>query len=293
MRVVLTGASGQLGAYLRGTLTNAGHVVVAWSGHVPNGPENEGLRPVDLTDAEATARALADANPEVILHVAALSNPESVRRDPERGRAVNVEATARLAAWCARRNRRLIFTSSDLVFDGANRWCREDDPVNPLMEYGRNKRDAEHAVRACAGGLVARLSLLYGTSRCGREGYFDRTIAALRRSEPQTFFEDEYRTPLDFATTALVLSRLVRSDVVGTLHVAGPERLSRVDLIRRVAVGLGLDPSLVRANRQSDVPLTEPRPADVSLDTTRLAALFPDLRRLPVEEAVRLNSMNA
>ena len=58
--------------------------------------------------------------------------------------------------------------------------------------------------------------------------------------------------------------------------------------MRRVAAALGLDPALVRANRQADVALAEPRPADVSLDTSRLAALLPDLRRPTIEEAVRL-----
>jgi dTDP-4-dehydrorhamnose reductase len=68
--------------------------------------------------------------------------------------------------------------------------------------------------------------------------------------------------------------------------VAGTERVSRYALIRRAAAALGLDPSLVRANRQADVPLDEPRPADVSLDTSRLAALWPGLRRPTIEEAL-------
>ena len=72
----------------------------------------------------------------------------------------------------------------------------------------------------------------------------------------------------------------------GLIHVAGHERVSRFDLVRRAASAAGLDPSLVRANRQSDVVLVEPRPADISLDTSRLAALFPDLRRPTIEEAM-------
>ena len=63
--------------------------------------------------------------------------------------------------------------------------------------------------------------------------------------------------------------------------------MSRYELMTRVARGLGLDESLVRADRRADAVFAEPRPADVSLDTSRLAALFPDLGRPPVEEAVR------
>jgi dTDP-4-dehydrorhamnose reductase len=128
---------------------------------------------------------------------------------------------------------------------------------------------------------------MFGPTRAGRPAYFDRTIEALRRGEPQSFFEDEFRTPLDLATAADLLVRLLESEAVGTVHVGGLERLSRFELIRRVATALGLDPDLVRPNRQADVPTPEPRPADVSLDTARLVHLLPDLKRPSVEEAVR------
>jgi dTDP-4-dehydrorhamnose reductase len=141
-------------------------------------------------------------------------------------------------------------------------------------------------VLAAPRGLVARLSLLFGPSRCGRPGFFDRATEGLRLGEPQAYFEDEYRTPLDYGTAAAVLVRLVESDAVGVLHVGGSERVSRYELMRRAARALGLDAALVRANRRGDVALAEPRPADVSLATERLAGLFPDLRRPTIEQAL-------
>jgi dTDP-4-dehydrorhamnose reductase len=286
MRVVLTGASGQLGAYLIDRLLARGHDVAAWSGRTGGRRRGLELVPVDLTDAVATERVLSAADPEVILHAAALSRAEEVRRDPALGRAVNVEATKRLADWCGARGRRLVYTSTDLVFDGSRSWNREDDPAAPILEYGRNKRAAEPAVLAIPRGLVARVSLLYGPSRSGREVYYDRAVNALRRGEPQTFFEDEFRTPLDLATAAEALARLAASDARGLVHVAGRERVSRFTLMRRVAGALGLDPALVRANRLADAPAAEPRPADASLDTERLSALLPGLERPTIEEAV-------
>ena len=286
MRIVLTGASGQLGAYLIDTLSSGGHEVWAWSGSTTGGPAGLMWEIVDLTDGFATARALARADPEVIVHAAAVSSAEAVRRDPARGRAVNVEGTERLADWCRLHDRRLVYTSTDLVFDGSRPWNREDDPAEPVLAYGRTKSEAEGSVLAVPRGLVARVSLMYGPSRSGRPAYFDRTIAALRQGQPQTLFEDEYRTPIDFTTAARALAWLAGSAVSGVIHVAGRERVSRYDLIRRAAPAMGIDPGLVRANRQSDVALSEPRPADVSLDTSRLADLLPGLNRPTIEEAV-------
>ena len=68
--------------------------------------------------------------------------------------------------------------------------------------------------------------------------------------------------------------------------MAGRERVSRYELMRRVAAALGFDAGLVRANRREDVVLAEPRPADVSLDSSRLASLLPDLDRPTIEEAI-------
>ncbi len=290
MRILLTGASGQLGAYLIDRLRTSGHDLIAWSKSEPGQRYGIDLTPVDLTDAEATAHALAQSDPDVILHAAALSSAEAVRLDPARARSINVEATARLADWCDRHNRRLVFTSTDLVFDGSRAWNREDDPAEPILEYGRTKREAEAPVLAVSKGVVARVSLLFGPSRSGRPYFFDKAVAGLHAGEPQTFFEDEFRTPLHLSTAAAILIRLAEADASGLYHVAGTERVSRFELMKRAATALGLDPGLVRSNRRCDVALPEPRPADVSLDTTRLASTFPELVRPTIEESLRPRS---
>jgi dTDP-4-dehydrorhamnose reductase len=286
MRVLVTGASGQLGAYLIDRLVRERQQVVGWSGREPGIRGGVELVPVDLTDSAATARALQAADPDVIIHTAARSRAEEVRADPSGAWEINVAATRRLAEWCAARQRRLVTTSTDLVFDGTRAWNREDDPAVPVLEYGRTKRAAESAALGVPGGLVARLSLLFGPSRSGRQVYYDRTIAALGRGEPQTFFVDEFRTPLDLMTAADALAGLAASEARGLVHVGGSERMSRFELIRRVAAALGLDISLVQGNRQSDAPSAEPRPADVSLDTERLVSVLPGLRRPTIEQAV-------
>jgi dTDP-4-dehydrorhamnose reductase len=286
MRVVLTGSSGQLGPYLVDRLAAAGHELRAWSGTETGTRGGYPLMPVELTDAGAIDRALGEADPEVIVHAAAISTADAVRQDLARARAVNIEATSRLADWCRRHDRRLVFCSTDLVFDGTRSWYREEAEAHPVLAYGQTKRAAEPAVLAIPRGLVARVSLLYGPAREGRPTYFDRTVAGLRAGQPQTFFEDEFRTALDYATAAAILTRLVTSGATGLLHVAGRERVSRFELMGRAAAALSFDANLVRANRQADAALSEPRPADVSLDTSRLASLFPDLARPTIEEAV-------
>ena len=293
MRILVTGASGQLGAYLIDRLDGRGHEVVGWSGSAPCVRRGISLKPVDLLDGEATIRALNAADPDAVIHAAAISAAEAVRLDPARASAINVEATARIAAWCDRRGRRLVFTSTDLVFDGSRPWNREGDPAEPILAYGETKRRAEPAVLTTEKGVVARVSLLFGPSRCGRLYFFNRAIGAIGRGEPQSFFEDEFRTPLDMATAAEILVRLAEGDQVGLFHVAGRERMSRFELMRRAANALGLDPALVLPSRRAETQLPEPRPADVSLDTSRIASAFPDLVRPTIEEALPAGANSA
>jgi dTDP-4-dehydrorhamnose reductase len=291
MPIVVTGATGQLGHYVVDELLTAGvDDVIPW-GRSP-APARWGVpaAAVELTNERSVVSALDQADPEVIIHAAAMSSAEAVHLDPRAGWADNVEATRILAGWCRHRGRRLLLTSTDLVFDGERGWYREVDPPTPIMAYGRTKAAAEEVVRELPGGLVIRISLLFGPSRSGRESFYDRSVRELRAGRPQAFFEDEFRTPLHYATAACILVRLTKSQARGVIHVGGTERLSRYGLMSRAAVSLGIDPGLIRSNRRAEVVLPEPRPADVSLDTTLLGTLLPGLERPAVDAAIRTGS---
>ena len=287
MKILVTGASGQLGAYLLDELSRSPHQVVAWSGSTRQRRGAFDLEPVDLADLDALETAIGRADPGAVIHAAAISSAVAVRLDRARADGINVQATRRIAEWADSHRRRLVFTSTDLVFDGSRPLRREDDPAEPVLAYGQTKRAAELAVLAVPTLTVARLPLLYGPTRAGRPSFFDGAMAALRRGETPAFFEDEFRTPLDYRSAARGLIHLATSDEAGLIHLAGRERLSRFELMVRAATTLGLDPALVRANRRIDAELTEPRPADVSLDTTRWRRRFPDLIWPTVEDALR------
>ena len=167
MRIVLTGATGQLGSYLHEELTGAGHHVVAWSRRQQAERFGLPIQPVNLTSEPAVLAALDDAQPDLIVHAAAISAADEVRTDPARGHAVNVEGTRTLVRWCLSHERRLLFTSTDLVFDGTHSWYGEHDEPRPILAYGRTKAEAESAVLGLPGGLVARLSLLFGPIALG------------------------------------------------------------------------------------------------------------------------------
>jgi dTDP-4-dehydrorhamnose reductase len=276
-RVLLTGASGLLGAYLLRHLQGTGADVLAW----------HGARDVDLADAGALTAAFRAARPAVVLHAAALARIADCHRQPERAFQVNAAATAVLAGECARAGARLLLVSTDLVFDGESAPYAETAAPAPLSVYGRSKVAAEQAVLAHAHHAVARVGLLFGPTLNRRPSFFDDQASALRSGRPVTLFADEWRTPLDLATAARALSELALSGATGLFHLGGPERLSRLEMGRQLAAALGADPGAIVVATRADVPAAEPRPRDVSLDSGRWRGLFPDLPWPAFGEALR------
>lgn len=287
MRILLTGASGQLGGYLLRELQTQEAAVTAWSGTRTGKLFGVALRPVDLADSDQIAAAFHEARPEIVLHAGAMTTVAECYRKPERSRQVNVRGTATLAELADRAGARFIFTSTDLVFDGAQGGYREEDPPAPLSEYGRTKVEAESAALACLRGMAARFSLLFGSTLVGRPSFFDNQVHDLRHGKPFPLFEDEWRTPLDLRTAARALLGVARSDFRGILHLGGPERMSRLEMGQRLAAYLGCAPAAIVPARRESVRGAEPRPRDCSLDSSRWRQLFPEQEWPTWDETIR------
>lgn len=286
-RILLTGASGQLGAYLLRHLGTGSTPLTAWAGSRAGELFGVPLHPVDLADPDSLTRSFLQARPDVVLHAAALARIADCHRDPDRARRVNTLGTATLADLCAGAGARLVFVSTDLVFDGEHAPYREGDPPSPVSAYGRSKAEAESAVLAGPRNAVVRVSLLFGPSLTGRPSFFDEQLAGLRERRPVNLFTDEWRTPLDLLSAATGLAAVANSDFTGLLHLGGPERLSRLEMGLRLARALGLDPGVIVPARRDQAPAAEPRPRDVALDSSRWRGLFPALPWPGYEDALR------
>jgi dTDP-4-dehydrorhamnose reductase len=280
-RVLVLGGSGFLGAHvvLRALAEGAEHVVSVSRDpdKAPAGddPRLERAR-ADALVAGEWEGALERAEPDRVILCAALPRIPDCESYPALARAINVDLPRRVATWCEPRNVRLVHVSTDLVFGATPPppgGFRESDPTAPLSTYGRTKADAERAVlELCPEAAVARLPLLFGDSFGRAQGASDSLLAALSRGETPTLFADEHRTPLDVSDAAAALLELAGGRFAGLLHVAGPKRVSRVELGHAVLRSRGHDDARARAEfragSRTDFPMAATRPADVSLDTS-------------------------
>lgn len=240
----------------------------------------------DLEDASSFETALEAARPDAVVHSAALPDPDACERDPARAEACNADAPARLARLCRARGVRVIVLSTDLVFAGDRAFQSEDDPAVPIQAYGRTKLGGETAVLAeDPGGVVLRLPLMCGRGHGSRPTASEAIAWALAAGRPLRLFHDQIRTPVDAASVADGIVRVLAGAHAGHFHLGGSQRLSRYELGLRVAALLGLDPSLITPIRLGDLPQA-PRPADVSLDSRRAQEVL-GWRPRPLEAAIR------
>jgi dTDP-4-dehydrorhamnose reductase len=268
MRLLVTGAGGLLGGRLA-SLLRARHAVIAGVHRAP-APEGLPSLALDLTRAEVLEPALDEAEPEAVLHAAALADADRCEADPELATALNVQATERLARACHGRGIRLVVLSTDMVFSGERGLWREADPATPSLVYGRSKKKAEEAaLESGVGAAVLRVALVHGQGHGARRTASEAILDALRGGRRLRLFTDQYRTPVDPESVAEAVERVLDRRVAGLFHVGGPERLSRHQLGARVAALFGLDAGLIDPVRAADHPTGAPRPKDVSLDCSR------------------------
>ncbi|MCP5426308.1 MAG: NAD(P)-dependent oxidoreductase [Gammaproteobacteria bacterium] len=269
---LITGAGGYLGSMLMRMAAARGPVVGTIHQTAVDDSANRTLPPLDLCDREQARRVLHAVAPTVIIHCAAMADFNRCALDPARARAVNVQGAANLAEGAADIGARLIHLSTDLVFSGDRGQYTEQDVPDPQSEYGRTKYAAERVVQACCeNAVIVRPALIFGSSPSGRSSFTEQILQRLKRGETVPLFEDEYRTPVSLTTLCDQLLELALGDHRGVFHLGGPERLSRFQFGRRLASALGLNDELIIGGSYKDHVFADPRPADCSLRSIRVA----------------------
>jgi dTDP-4-dehydrorhamnose reductase len=271
-RVLVTGAGGQLGGYLRRALEQAEAEVVGAGSQARLGVD----RVIDITDRTAVDAALAAIAPDIVLHAAAYTDVDGAERNPEQARAVNETGSANVAVAAQRTNAYLIGVGTDFVFagDGGAPFA-EDAPTRPLSVYGDTKLAGERAILATSPSFaVARTAWLYG----GSGKHFPRTVLTVVRGRGGIdVVDDEFGSPTFAGDLAEALVRLAPQRAAGVFHLGNEGRASRFELARMVVDRAGLSRDLVRpvstAEFLAKYPLPARRPADSTLRNIRAAAL--------------------
>lgn len=256
-RILITGATGHLGARVADLATHAGFSVTGTYLHTAGEHAHQQL---DVRDAAAVLDLVRRVRPTAVIHTAA-------------GRAdwhVIADGAAHVAVAAATQGSRLVHVSSDAIFSGTEIEYHESAPPDPLYRYGAAKAAAETAIAAVdPTAALVRTSLILGHGRGQHETHTRDLITGHTHG---ALFTDMIRTPVHVDDPAAALLELATNDYRGILNVTGPDPISRYDLGVLIAHQQGLDPSAIPASTLADSGLR--LAPDVRLITTRAATLL-------------------
>ncbi len=276
MKILITGASGLLGRACSKALADFNPVTCAWSRAGTNDLK------LDLTDAAAVRAALEQTKPDLIIHTAAERKPDSCENQQELTQRLNVEATRTLAEA----GTKLLYISTDYVFDGANPPYSVDDEPNPLNFYGETKLAGERAVLgASSDHIVLRVPILYGEVETLEESPVTLMLNKLLDSAPAQEDDWAVRFPTYVGDIALTLRGWLPKipDAAGIYHFSGSEALTKYEMTCAMAEALGLDHRHISPN--PNPPPGAPRPQNSRLELSRLAAET-ELRQTPFRQNI-------
>lgn len=259
MKIFITGAGGQLGRELELFAQNAGHSVTA-STHDD----------LDITQSAEVNAALATARPDVVIHAAAWTAVDACEGDVDRAFAVNAEATGFIADAAHNVGARVVYISTDYVFDGYKRAAYiETDEPNPQSVYGASKLAGERMMSA--NDAIVRISWV-----CGFHGpNMVKTILRLAEGQSELkFVQDQIGNPTFADDVATMIIRLAEEQRSGLWHVTNQGVVSWFDFAQDVLRVAGMDPKRVIPISTDDLipPRPAKRPANSVLDNSALRA---------------------
>lgn len=281
MRVLITGAGGQLGHDLqRAFAHDAHHDVVACS-----------RAELDLSSRDSVLQAITTVAPDAVVHAGAWTNVDGCETDPDRAWRVNALGTRHVAEGARIAGARVLYVSTDYVFDGrATTPYTEWDATNPLSMYGRSKLAGERELSG--GDTVVRTSWV-----CGLDGsnFVKTMLRVAAERETLTVVADQHGCPTFTPDLAATIKLLVVHRRPGVFHVTNQGPTTWFAFARAILAAAGLDPDRVHpiTSAELDPPRPAPRPAYSVLDNAALRLsdipLLPDwhesLERM-VEELV-------
>lgn len=278
MRVLVIGSGGQLGTKMVEQAKEHFEVYATYLTRKP--PLNDSRTfQVDKTNQQSIMALFQELKPEVAIDTAALHNVDYCETHREEAWKVNVEGTKTVAEACKRHDARMIFVSTDYVFDGVKGDYTEDDDANPVNYYGLTKLEGERAVaRICSKYLIARPSVIYSyvastrlESSSGKPLNFTMWLTQkLRNNEPVKIVTDQYSSPTLADDLAEVLLKLANSERIGTYHTAGRTRLSRYEFAVKIARKLNFDEKLITPTTTDQLKQVAKRPMDSSLSVEKI-----------------------
>lgn len=285
-KLLIVGGSGLLGGHLIQHVKNEFEVVATYNDH-PFEIEGCKIIYMDITDCDRTKEAIIKERPDLIILTAAQRNVDYCERNQEEVYKINVEGARNVASASKGIKAKLIYLSTDLVFDGLKEQYVEDDETNPINYYGRTKLDGEKEVqKLCDDYAIARVSVLYDWN------LFDHTFNFvtwvynnLNKGKPLELFTDQYRNATYIKNACHALINIHKKSEEGIFHVVGKNCVNRHYIGKKVAEIFNLEEGFIKTCTSDDSDWLAKRPKRCCLKMDKMEKRL-GIKSMSIEEGL-------
>lgn len=280
MKVLVIGGGGQLGSNLLELLKNTTDVYATYMIRKPKLHPSR-IFQVDKTKHQDVISLIQRLKPDTVIDTAALHSVDYCEKNQKEAWTINVEGTRNIVKACKETQAKMVFISTDYVFDGSKGNYTEEDTPNPINYYGQTKLEAEKMIAdTYENHLIARTSVIYSwippdqrllQSSSGKSLNFAMwLVQKLNDGTPVTIVDDQYSSPTLANNLAEALLKLSNTHRNGIYHIAGKTRLNRYDFAIAIAQQLDFDSNLISPITTKQLGLVAKRPMDSSLNVEKV-----------------------
>jgi len=273
--ILILGANGFLGSNIlqfRNTkkIRDLNYQFLAADTENSNVPIDVTFYHINITNPQDTFKKIEVISPDVILLTAAMTNVDQNEVDKDLATAINTEGPKNVLEACKKTGCKLIFMSTDFIFDGISKEgnYNENDTPNPLSYYAITKYKAEQAIiNSKIDYLICRTAVLYGWNK-DKHNFIMWVIDKLQQNEPIQIVTDQLNSPTFVINLAEILIKLIEKDAKGIYHTAGDCTLNRYEVAIKCAEIFNLKKELItpiKSIKQKAI-----RPKNVGLNISKL-----------------------
>jgi len=264
MRILITGAFGQLGSAVSKRLSN-NNKIIRTGRSIPH--DDQGII-LDILNQIHLKDVIDATEPNVIIHLAAMTGVDDCQLNPKLAKEVNIAGVQHL---CDSFKGKIIHLSTDYVFDGKNGPYSELDPVCPISVYGETKLASERILfNHDQNNLIIRGNVIYGDSSTTNASFLNWVVKSLKDGQEIQVVDDQFNNPTWTKSMADIISLCIQNELSGIFHWGDADYLNRFEFAIKIAEKFELNSKLIKPTTTTELNQPAPRPLKSGLKSNKL-----------------------
>lgn len=269
-KLLIIGGSGFVGSTLANYAKNDFDVILTFNKNKPKNSNFQSFQVELLENRDTIIELLQTLKPNFIVHTAAHSSVDLCETNPTLADDLHIDVTKDIANICKKINSKLIYLSTDAVFNGKlKKKFSEEDKTEPINYYGLTKLNAENIIlNSSKRNVILRTAVIYGWHKKSRfSNWIIETLKEKRRVDPHI---DQYNTPTLVDDLAKAILKIIKMNVSGLYHATGRTCVNRFEFASLIADIFNLDKHLIIPVTSLEKKQLAPRPKHTCLDSRLL-----------------------